>query len=82
MTFFRSEHRLARLGGLLFGWKPPQPLADPRLEALRVLVIALRRRGGRPQEAVDDALRAGVSEAQLNLLAAELRPRWNREAAS
>ena len=82
LPVFRPDNRLARFGGLLFGLKPPRPLADPRLEGLRLLVIALRQRGGRPQEAVDAASQAGVSESQLKLLVAELRPAWNRQAAS
>ena len=50
----------------LFDLSTPRPLADPRLEALRRLVLALRR--GTPAEATGAALRAGVTPGQVDLL--------------
>lgn len=45
----------------------PRPLADPRLEALRRLVLALRRGG--TAEATDAATRAGLPQGQVDALA-------------
>jgi hypothetical protein len=64
---------LARLGRFLLGTKPPNPLADERLEALRLVVIALRRRHQNPADAIEAALVAGIPRSQLDALTAELR---------
>lgn len=58
---------LARLGRLLFGIEAPRPFADRRLEALRLLTIALRR-GPVPAAALDDALAAGLTQQQIEHL--------------
>jgi hypothetical protein len=49
----------------LFGIKPPNFLANPRLEALRLLVIALRRRDHHPGAKVAAALASGFSQDQI-----------------
>jgi hypothetical protein len=52
----------------VFGIKPPNALADPRLEALRLLVIALRRRGHHPGVEVTAAQASGFSQEQVDWL--------------
>ena len=54
----------------LFGITAPNSLADPRLEALRLLVIALRRRDRYPEEEVTVALARGFSRNQIYCLSA------------
>ena len=54
----------------LFGFTPPNSLADPRLEALRLLVIALRRRDRYPEAEVAAALARGFSRNQIDWLSA------------
>lgn len=60
--------RLTRLLALFFGVQGPQPLADPRLEALRRLAVAMRHRPRRVSAAIDAALAAGVPHAKIDLL--------------
>lgn len=57
----------ARLRRTLFGIEVPRPFADRRLEALRELTIALRRRRS-PQSALEAALAAGITRAQIGYL--------------
>jgi hypothetical protein len=52
----------------LFGIKPPNSLADPRLETLRLLVIALRRQDRDPGVEVAAALTSGFSQDQIDWL--------------
>jgi len=52
----------------LFGFTPPNPLADSRLEALRLLVIALRRRDRHPGAEVVAAVASGFSQDQIDWL--------------
>lgn len=52
-----------------FGVEQATRLADPRLEALRVLVIALRRHHPRPST-FKAALAAGITQEQLEFLVA------------
>jgi len=61
----------ARLLRAVFGIAPATPLANPRLEALRRLVIALRRRRD-PGNAIDAALTAGVAPDQVDHLLTDL----------
>ena len=74
LPFFSTDGRMARMRRKLFGWRPPTPFADPRLEALRLVVIALRKRKRSPQVAIDAALQAGVTQLQIDLLISEIRP--------
>ena len=59
----------ARAIAWLFGIKPPNSLADPRLEALRRLVIALRRPAPYPELEISAALASGFSQDQIDWLA-------------
>ena len=59
---------IARLCGIT----APNTLASPRLEALRLLVIALRRRDHSPEMAVSTALGCGFSQDQIECVAAEM----------
>lgn len=52
----------------LFGITRPNALADPRLETLRLLVIALRRRDRHPAAEVTAALARGFSRNQIDWL--------------
>lgn len=52
----------------VFGPVSSRPLASPRLEALRLLVIALRQQRRSPQKEIDDAMSAGVSRSQIDRL--------------
>lgn len=63
--------RVARLLGTIFGIAPAQPLANPRLEALRLLVIALRRSGRDGEAAIAAARAAGLPSAQVARLLSE-----------
>lgn len=54
----------------LLGITPPNSLADPRLEALRLLVIALRRRDRYPETEITVALAHGFSRNQIDWLSA------------
>jgi hypothetical protein len=74
LPILESGGRLARLGRFLFGSKQPNALANERLEALRLVVIALRRHGRSPQDAIEAALAAGIPRSQLDALAAGLQP--------
>lgn len=62
----------ARTIARLFGITAPNALAAPRLEALRLLVIALRRRDRHPGVEVAAALGSGFSQDQINCLATEM----------
>lgn len=66
-TRVKRGSRLARLQRLLFGIEPPTPFADARLEALRSLAVALRRRGS-PDAEIAAALAAGVTPEQIEQL--------------
>lgn len=66
-TVVKRGSRLARLQRLLFGIELPTPFADARLEALRSLVIALRRRE-HPDAEIAAALAAGVTPQQIEHL--------------
>ena len=66
-TRVRRGSRLARLQRLLFGIEPPTPFADARLEALRSLAVALRRRGS-PDAEIAAVLAAGVTPQQVEHL--------------
>lgn len=68
-----TSGRWARLRRTLFGIEVPRPFADPRLEALRMLAIALRRRRT-PDALINAALAAGVTRAQIEHLRSS-RPR-------
>ena len=59
-----TGRRWAWLVRLLFGIEVPRPLADSRLEALRVLAISLRR-DREPDSAIEAALAAGVTRLQI-----------------
>lgn len=63
-TSVKQGSGVARLQRLLFGIEHPTPFADARLEALRSLVISLRRHD-RSQAAIAIALAAGVTEQQI-----------------
>jgi hypothetical protein len=65
--------RLVKIARVLFGSKPANPLANGRLEALRVVVIAMRRGGSIPGRVIDAAIATGITPAQLDGLATELR---------
>ncbi len=56
----------------LFGITAPNALAAPRLEALRLLVIALRRQNRDPRVEVAAALGSGFSQDQIDRLSAEM----------
>ncbi len=58
-----SARRVTRLGRLLFGPRLPNPLANARLEALRLVVIALRQPHRSPADAIDTALAAALRPA-------------------
>ena len=62
-----SGRFLRRARGTLLGERPPNPLADPRLEALRRLACYAFASGGAvsPREA-EAARAAGISQAQIN----------------
>lgn len=67
---FKPGGRLARLRRLLFGIEDPTPFRDPRLESLRSLAGALRRRRRSPHAEVTAALANGVTPQQLIYLKA------------
>lgn len=64
----RCMGRRARAIARFFGLKAPNALAAPRLEALRLLVIALRRREHYPSVEVAAALANGFSQEQIDCL--------------
>lgn len=68
ITSVKWGSRLARLRQWLFGIEAPRPFADRRLEALRSLAIALRRRRRSPDAEVAAALAAGVTHGQIEHL--------------
>lgn len=69
----RKPSRLAagfrRLIAALTGLQPPKPLADPRLEKLRLFLCVTRDRGQPSQRGWQDLLQLGFSEAQIEALA-------------
>lgn len=70
---------LARLLQLLFGIEAPRPFADRRLEALRSLTIALRRRRS-PHKVLEAAIAAGVNPDQIEHLRSREQQRyWNSQ---
>jgi hypothetical protein len=65
----RSPGRLRRAFRWIFATKPTNQLADPRLEALRRFsIIAWRRRGPIPPEALSELESAGFSVEQGDAL--------------
>jgi hypothetical protein len=60
---------LTRLAGALFGVRPPNPLADPRLEALRRFAVLARvSNGDVPGDEIERFLAAGfTTRAALTL---------------
>lgn len=60
--------RLRRLFRALFGFEPPRPLADPRLEAVRRFVCAVRREGARAADYAAQLAGFGYSPAQIEAL--------------
>jgi hypothetical protein len=68
-----------RVKQLVFGFKPSTPLSNPRLEAIRRLVVELRHaRPGRRGELVLTAVRDGLTPEQAGALARRFRPRRRR----
>jgi hypothetical protein len=68
-----------RVKRLVFGFKSSTPLSNPRLEAIRRLVVELRHaRRGRVGELVLAAIRDGVTPEQAGALARRFRPRRRR----
>lgn len=66
-----GAHRyLVRIGSWLFGTRGPQPLADQRLEALRLLAMSLRRRPSDATRAIENAGTAGIPAVQIQALLA------------
>lgn len=59
---------LARIARMLTGREEPQPLDDPRLEALRDFVCATERRRRRADEFVPDLLEHGFNHRQVEAL--------------
>lgn len=56
----RRRTRLTRLASALFGIAPPNPLANPRLEALRRFAVLARLTGGHPsRREIETFLAAG-----------------------
>lgn len=68
-SYLKPDGWLAILCKTLFGFEHTTRLADPRLEALRMLVIALGRRHPRPA-IFKAALAAGVTRQQIDFLVA------------
>lgn len=64
----RPLGRLSRLWTALTGNEPPRPLADPRLEALRRYVCAIRRRARQADAYVVELLDFGFNRAQLDAI--------------
>jgi hypothetical protein len=66
----RPRTVLTRLAGALFGMNPPNPLADPRLEALRRFAVLARVSGGDvPRHEIDRFLAAGFTPGAALALA-------------
>lgn len=75
-SYLKPDGWPAILCETLFGFEQATRLADPRLEALRMLVIALGRRHPRPA-AFKAALTAGITRKQIDFLVAWQRlPSW------
>jgi hypothetical protein len=72
VSLFKTTGRAARIGKLLFGIEQPRPLADRRLEGLRLLVLKLRHSKPDLQDAIEGARAAGISQAQVESLLASL----------
>ena len=68
LSFVKPGSRLAKLQRFLFGIEAPLPFADRRLEALRRLALASRRRGRSFADEAALALQAGVTPAQIRHL--------------
>ncbi|KQN39316.1 hypothetical protein ASG37_06940 [Sphingomonas sp. Leaf407] len=63
----RAPGRIDRALGWLFGWKPANRLADPRLEALRRYVVMARLRGDRlPIEETARLIAAGFVRGAID----------------
>jgi len=54
---------------VLTGFKPPRPLADPKLEALRAFVCATRRHRTPPKELIPVLRDKGFNLAQIEAVA-------------
>ena len=65
-----AHRRVVRIASWLFGLRSPQPLADKRLEALRLLVLSLRQGPRDASRAIGEARAAGVPLVQINALLA------------
>jgi hypothetical protein len=71
--------RWQRTKALVFGFKPSNPLSDPRLEAIRRLVVELRHaKRVHVSELVLAAVRDGVTPDQAGALARRFHPRPRR----
>lgn len=63
-----AKSAVGRSLAFLFGINAQNPLADPKLEALRRFAWSLRRRTRRTSAAVDAALAAGVARSKVDHL--------------
>ena len=68
ITKVNPNGRIARIFALLFGVRSATPLADPQLEALRRLVLALRGHPRHVRHAVEHAAATGISSAKIEHL--------------
>ena len=68
LTALDPNCRVARILVLFFGLRFALPLADPRLESLRRLVLALRGRPDKVGRAIEAAEIAGISRAKVECL--------------
>lgn len=59
-----TKSRLSRMWRWMFGIEAPRPFADPRLEALRTLAVALRRQRD-PGAAIAAARAAAITPQQI-----------------
>ena len=68
----RPRTLLTRLAAALFGVAPPNPLADPRLEALRRFAVLARLAKGHPSRADTDAFLAAGFAPRAALILSNL----------
>ena len=68
LSRFNDSSPLGRFCSSLFGNRGFNALANPRLEALRQLVLALRQSRPEAEEKIIAALSSGVSQAQIDAL--------------
>lgn len=64
----RREGALVRSWRWLTGIEAPRPLADPRLEAIRRFVCAVRSNSGRLRDVMPELLGLGYTPAQIEAL--------------